>query len=134
MNHDVAECATKLDAAYLLNTRTARILDAEGLGAGRMKGAMAMCFGNEVAHQVADTSMQTMGGISVTDKYPVERVRRDVRAGRFLGGTTNVLKSVVQKDAYEVLRDDAFRGEYVGRELDGLPWRTGTTAEPPADD
>lgn len=123
VNHAVAECATKLDAAYLLNTRAARVLDRDGLGAGRMEGSMAGWFGNEVAHDIADTSMQMMGGISVTQKYPVERIQRDVRAGRFLGGTTNVLKSIVQHDVYDRLSDEDFQGSFVGAELDGSPWR-----------
>ena len=122
VNHAVAECATKLDASYLLNTRAARILDRDGLGGGRLEGAMAAWFGNEVAHEIADTSMQVMGGISMTQKYPVERIQRDVRAGRFLGGTTNVLKSVVQHDAYDRLHDEEFPRAYVGRELDESPW------------
>ena len=125
VSHAVAECATKLDAAYLLNTRAVRLLDRNGMGSGRMEGSMAGWFGNEVAHDVADTSMQIMGGISMTQKYPVERIQRDSRAGRFLGGTTNVLKSIVQHDAYDRLVDETFRGEYVGRELDGSPWADG---------
>lgn len=122
VNHAVAECATKLDASYLLNTRAARILDREGSGASRMEGAMAAWFGNEVAHEIADTSMQIMGGISMTQKYPVERVQRDVRAGRFLGGTTNVLKSIVQHYAYDRLEDEEFRADYVGAELGDASW------------
>lgn len=129
VNHTVAECATKLDAAYLLNTRAARILDAEGLDAGRMEGAMAKWYGNEVAHAVADASIQMMGGIGMTSKYPVERIQRDVRAGRFLGGTTEVMKSITQHDAYAAIADDSFTGEFVGRELDGLPWTNDGVAE-----
>lgn len=83
---------------------------------------MAAWFGNEVAHETADISMQIMGGISMTRKYPVERIQRDARAGRFLGGTTNVLKSIVQHDAFDRLDDEDFREAYVGRELEGSPW------------
>lgn len=121
VNHDVAEMATRMDAAYLLNTRAARILDREGLSGGRLEGAMAKQFGNEVAHDVADRCMQLMGGISTTKKYPIERIQRDVRAGRWMGGATEVMKSIVQHDSYDRLRDDAFDAEYVGNELDGRP-------------
>lgn len=123
VNHKVAEMATRLDAAYTLNTRAARILDRDGMAAGRMEGAMAKQFGNEVAHEVADTSMQIMGGISTTDKYDVERVQRDVRAGRWMGGATEVMKSIVQHDAYDRLRDEAFDDDWVGNEL-GDPRRS----------
>jgi len=93
------------------------------MAAGRMEGAMAKQFGNEVAHEVADTSMQIMGGISTTDKYDVERVQRDVRAGRWMGGATEVMKSIVQHDAYDRLRDEAFDDDWAGNEL-GDPRRS----------
>ena len=123
VNHGIADAATKLDAAYLLNTRAARLLDEGGLSAGRMEGAMAKAFGNDAAHEVADTAMQVMGGVGTTTLYPVERIQRDVRAGRFLGGASEVMRSIVQHDAYDELRDESFAGEYVGAELDGTPWR-----------
>jgi alkylation response protein AidB-like acyl-CoA dehydrogenase len=116
VNHRIAGMATRLDAAYLLNTRAARLLDRDGMAAGRMEGAMAKAFGNEVAHDVADAAMQVMGGIATTDKYPVERIQRDVRAGRFMGGATEVLRSIVQHDAYARLRDETFDHDRVGHE------------------
>ncbi|MFB6121914.1 MAG: acyl-CoA dehydrogenase family protein [Haloferacaceae archaeon] len=116
VNHRIAEMATRLDAAYLLNSRAARILDRDGMAAGRMEGAMAKAFGNETAHDVADASMQVMGGIATTDKYPVERIQRDVRAGRFMGGATEVMHSIVQHDAYARLRDESFDRARVGNE------------------
>lgn len=123
VNHKVADMATRMDAAYLLNTRAARILDRDGLDSGRMEGAMAKQFGNEVAHQVADTSMQIMGGISTTSKYQVERIQRDVRAGRWFGGATEVMQSIVQHDVYDRLRDEEFDSDWVGNEL-GDPQRS----------
>lgn len=116
VNHQIAEMATKLDAAYLLNTRAARILDRDEMAAGRMEGAMAKGFGNEIAHEVADAAMQVMGGIATTAKYPVERIQRDVRAGRFMGGATEVMRSIVQHDAYDLLRDETFDRDRVGAE------------------
>lgn len=116
VNHQIAQMATRLDAAYLLNTRAARILDRDGMAAGRMEGAMAKAFGNEVAHEVADAAMQVMGGIATTDKYDVERVQRDVRAGRYMGGATEVMRSIVQHDAYDRLRDETFDRDRVGAE------------------
>jgi alkylation response protein AidB-like acyl-CoA dehydrogenase len=123
VNHGIAELATKLDAAYLLNTRAARLLDRKEIGAGRMEGAMAKWFGNDLAHEIADTCMQYMGGIGTTDAYPVERVQRDLRAGRFLGGASGVMKSIVQHDAYERLESDEFDPSYVGNECRRPGWR-----------
>lgn len=123
VNHKVAEMATKLDAAYLLNTRAARVIDEKGIDSGRMESAMAKWYGTEAAHEIDDTCMQIMGGIGYTKMYPVERMQRDARAGRIVGGTTEVMKSIVQYDTYEKLTDEEFNGEFVGNELDGLPWR-----------
>lgn len=131
VNHQVAEMATKLDAAYLLNTRAARMMDEGGLSTGRMESAMAKWYGNDLAHEIADTCIQLLGGIGTTTSYPIERIQRDVRAGRFLGGASGVMKSVVQHDTYEVLDDDEFDGEYVGNEVEGVPWRK-ADARPPS--
>jgi len=119
VNHKVAEMVTKLDGAYLLNTRAARIMDDRGVSAGRMESAMAKWLGNELAHEIADTCIQIMGGIGTTTSYPVEQTQRDVRAGRFMGGATEVMKSVVQHDAYQLLLDEEFDADFVGNEREG---------------
>jgi hypothetical protein len=43
---------------------------------------------------------------------------RDVRAGRYMGGATEVMKSIVQHDAYHRLRDETFDRDRVGAERD----------------
>jgi alkylation response protein AidB-like acyl-CoA dehydrogenase len=134
VNHKIAEMATKLDAAYLLNTRAARMLNEGDISAGRMEGSMAKWYGNDLAHEIADTCIQIMGGIATTDKYPVERTQRDVRAGRFLGGASEVMKSVVQHYAYKVLSSDDFNPDYVGNELDEEPWLDLSPLSASADD
>lgn len=134
VNHRIAEMSTKLDAAYLLNTRAVRMLDEEGISAGRMEGSMAKWYGNDLAHEIADTCIQIMGGIATTDKYPVERIQRDVRAGRFLGGASEVMKSVVQHYAYKVLTSDEFNADYVGNEIDERPWIESVPMSPSAND
>lgn len=126
VNHKLAELVTKLDAAYLLNTRAATLLDEEGFTAGRMESAMAKWYGNDLAHEIADACIQLMGGIGTTNSYPIERIQRDVRAGRFLGGASEVMKSIVQHDAYECLVDDQFNDSYVGNEARVDSWHDPT--------
>ncbi len=60
----------------------------------------------------------------MTMKYPVERIQRGVRAGRWMDGATEVMKSIVQHDAYTQLSDDEFDDEYVGDELERPSHRT----------
>lgn len=122
INHTLATCVTKLDAALLLNTRAARTLDNHGLDAGRLEACMAKWYGNEVAYDVADACIQFLGGIGTGSLYPIERIQRDVRVGQFLGGATEVIKSIVQHDSYDILLSDDFDSRYVGAELDGQPW------------
>jgi alkylation response protein AidB-like acyl-CoA dehydrogenase len=42
-----------------------------------------------------------MGGIGYTNKYPVERLLRDIRLHRIGGGTDEIMKYIIQKDIYK---------------------------------
>ncbi|MGH7321047.1 MAG: acyl-CoA dehydrogenase family protein [Candidatus Rokuibacteriota bacterium] len=117
----IAELATKLDAAALLNTRAARLLDS-GLGPdARMEVAMAKLVGVEAAWEVADEALQILGGIGYTKKYPVERILRDVRASRLTAGSTEMMRLIIQDVAFDRLRDPDFSRARVGHEADGGP-------------
>jgi hypothetical protein len=128
----VAECAAKLDAAYLLDDRAAHLLD-RGLGrAATMEVAMAKLVGTEYAWQVADEAIQILGGMGYTTKYPVERIQRDLRAARLTGGSSEMMKLLVQRGAFRRLHDPEFRGEFVSNELEGSPvWGEVLAADEP---
>jgi alkylation response protein AidB-like acyl-CoA dehydrogenase len=87
----VAEAATRMDAAALLNTRAGRLLD-EGLW--------------------DEAKME---------EYPIERILRDVRASRFTAGSTEMMALIIQRRAFDKLHDRNFRRELVGREIEGSP-------------
>ncbi len=117
----VAECAAKLDAAYLLNDRAATLLD-RGLGRGASTEiAMSKLLGTEYAWQVADEAIQIIGGMGYTTKYPVERIQRDLRAARLTGGSSEMMKLLIQRGAFRRLHDPDFRGDLVSNELEGSP-------------
>jgi len=40
-----------------------------------------------------------VGGIAYTQKYPIERILRDVRASRFTAGSTEMMALIVQRRA-----------------------------------
>lgn len=128
----VAECAAKLDAAYLLNDRAASLLD-RGLGrAATMEVAMAKLLGTEYAWEVADEAIQIIGGMGYTTKYPVERIQRDIRASRLTGGSSEMMKLLIQRGAFRRLHDPDFRGEFVSNELLGSPvWGEALAADAP---
>jgi alkylation response protein AidB-like acyl-CoA dehydrogenase len=117
----IAEASTRLDAAYLLNTRAGRMLDAGLWEEAKMEVAMNKWFGVEAAWQAADDAMQVMGGIAYTQSYPIERILRDVRASRFTAGSTEMMALIIQRRAFDRLRDPNFRKELVGREVEGSP-------------
>ena len=82
---------------------------------------MAKWFGVEAAWQTVDDALQIMGGIAYTQKYPIERILRDVRASRFTAGSTEMMALIIQRRAFDKLRDPDFRRELVGREVEGSP-------------
>ena len=75
----------------------------------------------EAAWQTVDDALQIMGGIAYTQKYPIERILRDVRASRLTAGSTEMMALIIQRRAFDKLRDDDFRREFVGREVEGSP-------------
>ena len=52
-------------------------------------------------HKICDDALQIMGGIGYTNKYPVERLLRDIRLHRIGGGTDEIMKHIIQKDIYK---------------------------------
>jgi alkylation response protein AidB-like acyl-CoA dehydrogenase len=117
----IAQAAAKLDAAYLLNTRAARLLD-QGYGRkAELEVSMAKYLGTEYAWEVADEALQIIGGIGYTTKYPVERIQRDTRAARLTGGSSEMMQMLIARNVIRKLRDEAFDAARVGNELDGSP-------------
>ena len=117
----VAEASTRLDAAALLNTRAGRLLDDGRWEEAKMEVAMAKWFGVEAAWQTVDDALQIMGGIAYTQKYPIERILRDVRASRLTAGSTEMMALIIERRAFDRLRDPSFRRELVGHEVEGSP-------------
>jgi len=62
--------------------------------------AMCKLFVVTSTHKICDEALQIMGGIGYTNKYPVERLLRDIRLHRIGGGTDEIMKYIIQKDIY----------------------------------
>jgi hypothetical protein len=86
-----------------------------------MEVAMAKLLGTEYAWQVADEAIQILGGMGYTTKYPVERIQRDLRAARLTGGSSEMMRLLIQRGAFRRLHDPDFRDEFVSNELAGSP-------------
>jgi alkylation response protein AidB-like acyl-CoA dehydrogenase len=94
----IADMAVKLEASRLLILHAARALD-RGEPA-RKEGAMAKLYATEAAFEIAHQSLQVHGGIGYTMELPVERYFRDARFMMIGGGTSEIMKFIIQKEVY----------------------------------
>ncbi|MHA1167891.1 MAG: acyl-CoA dehydrogenase family protein [Candidatus Hodarchaeales archaeon] len=95
----IADMTTKMRAARLLTISAARMVE-EGLPCSK-ESAMAKLYASEVAIEVCDLAIQIMGGEGyVRDYYPVERFYRDARLGTIGGGTSEIMRFLIQREVY----------------------------------
>jgi alkylation response protein AidB-like acyl-CoA dehydrogenase len=94
----IADMAVKLEASRLLILQAARALD-RGEPA-RKEGALAKLFATEAAFEVAHQSLQVHGGIGYTKELPIERYFRDARFMMIGGGTSEIMRFIIQREAY----------------------------------
>ncbi len=97
----IAEMALKLEASRLLILQAARLMD-NGMRA-RKEGAMAKLFATEASFEIAHQALQVHGGIGYTTDLPIERYFRDSRFMMIGGGTSEIMRFVIQREAYKEL-------------------------------
>jgi butyryl-CoA dehydrogenase/short/branched chain acyl-CoA dehydrogenase len=91
----LAEMATRLEAARLLTYNAARLRD---VGASFIKeAAMAKVFASQTAELVASRAIEVYGGYGFTREYPVEKFFRDQKVGQIYEGTTHMQLAVIAK-------------------------------------
>ena len=56
-------------------------------------------FCTEVAGRVIDKCLQLHGGYGYMPEYPIARLYADTRVTRIYGGTSEVMKTIIAKDA-----------------------------------
>jgi alkylation response protein AidB-like acyl-CoA dehydrogenase len=100
----VADCLTKLDAARGLVHMAAKQadLDPDSREARRLVSE-AKFFATQAAWEIVNDAMQILGGIGYTYVYPVEKALRDTRLGLIWTGSNEVMKLLVQHEAYKKL-------------------------------
>lgn len=110
VNFKVAESITKLDAARALVYNAAKAADLadknpeEYYYEARRLVSEAKLFATEVAWEIVNNAMQILGGIGYTQVYPVERALRDTRLGIIWTGSNEIMKMIIQHEAYRILR------------------------------
>lgn len=97
----IADMAVKLEASRLLILKSARLLD---MGRSiRKEGAIAKVYATEASFDVANSALQVHGGIGYTTDTPVERYFRDARFMMIGGGTSDIMRHIIQREAYSDL-------------------------------
>lgn len=95
LQFQLAEAATRLEAARLMVHNAARLKDA---GQPFVKeAAMAKLFSSQVAEYVASKCVEFHGGVGFTKEFPVEKFYRDAKIGAIYEGTTNMQLQTIAK-------------------------------------
>ena len=95
MRFQLADAATRLEAARLLVYNAARLRDA-GLSFVT-EAAMAKLYASEAAERACAMAVEVLGGNGYTTEYPVEKYYRDVKIGKIYEGTSFMQLSTVAK-------------------------------------
>ena len=91
----VAQAATELEAARLMEYNAARLKDA-GQDIAR-EGAMAKLYSSQMAERVTSLCVELFGGYGYTREYPVEKFYRDAKIGTIYEGTSNMQLNTIAK-------------------------------------
>ena len=103
----VADMAVKMRAARLLLISAARMIQ-NNIPCTK-EATIAKLYASEVSLEVCDMAIQICGGAGyVKNYYPLEKFYRDARLGTIGGGTSEILRFLIQREVYiESRRDSA---------------------------
>ncbi|MFD8825434.1 acyl-CoA dehydrogenase family protein [Streptomyces sp. NPDC059605] len=99
VSHQVAEMATRVEAARLLVYAAAAAYDAGEPGVPR-RAAMAKLYATETAQYVVDTAVQLHGARALRRGHLLEHLYREVRAPRIYEGASEVQRTIIAKELY----------------------------------
>jgi acyl-CoA dehydrogenase len=103
VSHQLAEMATRLEAARALVYAAAEAYDRRDLHVGR-RSAMAKLFATETAQLVIDVAIQVHGAVALEQGHLLEHLYREVRAPRIYEGTSEIQREIIARDLF---RDQA---------------------------
>ncbi len=89
----LAEMATQIEAAQLLNYRAA-YNKGNGLPYSK-EAAMAKKFASDTAMAVTTNAVQIFGGYGFSREYPVERLMRDAKITQIYEGTNQAMNMII---------------------------------------
>ncbi|NOY93531.1 MAG: acyl-CoA dehydrogenase [Deltaproteobacteria bacterium] len=97
VQHFIAECRAKIDAAILYVEHAARSIDERGASASRTEIACVKFFVADVLSEVLDRAIQVHGALGVTDDTPLAAFYRHERAAHIYDGADEVHKTAVAR-------------------------------------
>jgi butyryl-CoA dehydrogenase/short/branched chain acyl-CoA dehydrogenase len=95
VQHQLAYCATKLEAARMLVWNASRLCDA-----GKpfvAEAAMAKLYSSEAAEFITSAAVELFGGYGFSTEYPVEKYYRDAKIGKIYEGTSFMQLNTIAK-------------------------------------
>jgi acyl-CoA dehydrogenase len=96
VSHQLAEVATRLQAARLLVHDAAKAYDS-GTGRTGHLSAMAKLFATEVAQQAVDAAIQVHGARALEQGHLLEHLFREVRAPRIYEGASEIQREIIAR-------------------------------------
>lgn len=101
VSHQLAEMATRTQAARLLVTNAAAAYD-RGVRPVTKEVAMAKLFATETAQFVVDAAVQIHGARALEQGHLLEHLYREVRAPRIYEGTSEIQREIIARQLYAV--------------------------------
>lgn len=98
VSHQLAEMATRLEAARLLVHDAARAYDDGRTDEVTRRSAMAKLLATETAQFVVDAAVQIHGAQALERGHILEHLYRDVRAPRIYEGTSEIQRTIIARE------------------------------------
>jgi len=123
----VADMAVKMRAARLLMVSAARMIQKDI--PCTKEATIAKLYASEVSVECCDMAIQICGGAGyVKDFYPLEKFYRDARLGTIGGGTSEILRFLIQREVYIESRRDS--SAQISHDVESLDFDTMMTSIP----
>jgi alkylation response protein AidB-like acyl-CoA dehydrogenase len=99
----VADCVMLLDASRSMVYTTSLAVDSGKVHPNRVRRMVSQAkkFVTEAAWEIANKSMQVVGGIGYTNVYPLERIVRDIRLSMIWVGSNEIMQIIIQNEWYK---------------------------------
>lgn len=99
VSHQLAEMATRTEAARLLVYSAAAAYDREDAGVTK-RSAMAKLYATEAAQYVVDAAVQLHGARALEKGHLLEHLYREVRAPRIYEGASEVQRTIIGRELF----------------------------------